>query len=273
MRRPVIHVGNDVVDLEDPRTFGKAGDERFTARVLDPAGLAAVRGAEDPDLELWCRWAAKEAAYKVVSKLAGEPPPFVHRAFVVAWDRSETPVGTGEAVGVTTCLVRSGGVTHEGRPIPVRVMCHFEAGRRCAVHALAVSNPTADSNLTADSKPTAGARQRGVTWGLDLLDRPSTAWSGPLDDLMSRFSERELDAVRTRRSAAVRLAARASVAERLGVAEERIEIVCDPGTFGRRPPRVLLDGAPADADVSLSHDGRWIAWSSWTSGGPLAGSA
>ena len=273
MRGPVIHVGNDVVDLEDPRTFGKAGDERFTARVLDAAGLAAVRGAEDPDLELWCRWAAKEAAYKVVSKLTGEPPPFVHRAFVVAWDRSETPIGTGEAVGVTTCLVRSGGVTHEGRPIPVRVMCHFEAGRRCAVHALAVSNPTADSNLTADSKPTAGARQRGVTWGLDLLDRPSTAWYGPLDDLMRRFSVRELDAVRTRRSAAVRLAARASVAERLGVAEERIEIVCDPGTFGRRPPRVLLDGAPADADVSLSHDGRWIAWSSWTSGGPLAGSA
>lgn len=261
MRRPAIHVGNDVVDLEDPRTFGKAGDERFTARVLDAVGLAAVRGAEDPDLELWCRWAAKEAAYKVVSKLVGEPPPFVHRAFVVAWDRSETPVGTGGAVGATTSVVRSGAVTHEGRPIPVRVMCHFEAGRRCAVHAL------------ADSNPTAGARQRGVMWGLDLLDRPSTAWSGPLDDLMSRFSERELDAVRTRRSAAVRLAARASVAERLGVAEERIEIVCDPGAFGRRPPRVLLDGAPADADVSLSHDGRWIAWSSWTSGGPLAASA
>jgi hypothetical protein len=47
------------------------------------------------------------------------------------------------------------------------------------------------------------------------------------------------------------------------VDEARVEIVCAPGPASQRPPRVLLDGRDAEADVSLSHDGRWIAWALW----------
>ena len=58
----------------------------------------------------------------------------------------------------------------------------------------------------------------------------------------------------------MRLGARAALSTALGVEEGRLEIVCAPGATGRRPPRVLLDGSPAAADVSLSHHGNWIAW-------------
>ena len=50
------------------------------------------------------------------------------------------------------------------------------------------------------------------------------------------------------------------VYEALSVDEHRIEIVCAPGKPGRRPPAVFVDGEPDTVDVSLSHDGHWIAW-------------
>jgi hypothetical protein len=81
-----------------------------------------------------------------------------------------------------------------------------------------------------------------------------------VEELRGRFTERELDAVYSLQSAAVRLGARADLARALDVEERRLEIVCDPGPTSQRPPRVMLDGARARADVSLSHDGRWIAW-------------
>jgi len=98
---------------------------------------------------------------------------------------------------------------------------------------------------------------------LALLDSPVSSWAGSLDALRDRFTPRELDAVHSRHSAAVRLAARSTLATALAVDEDRLEIVCDPGPTSQRPPRVLLDGRRGRMDVSLSHDGRWIAWLLW----------
>ncbi len=84
-----------------------------------------------------------------------------------------------------------------------------------------------------------------------------------MEDLAARLTDRELEAVYSRESAAVRLGARADLAELLRVDQGRLEIVCAPGPAGRRPPQVLLDGHQAPADVSLSHDGRLIAWVLW----------
>ncbi|HKJ02207.1 MAG TPA: 4'-phosphopantetheinyl transferase superfamily protein [Longimicrobiales bacterium] len=210
-------VGNDVVDLLDPRTHGRVGDDRFLARVLHQRELTAVRAAPDPDESLWMHWAAKEAAYKVVSKLRGAPPVFVHRDFVVDGD----------------------GVGHEGSRYPLEV-----TRLGSVIHALSC----------------AGAPPSEVVAGMGELDRSGAPWRGSLEELLARFTEREADPVHSRASAAVRLGARAALASALDVAEERLEIVCAPGVTGRRPPRVLLDGSPAGADVSLSHHGRWIAW-------------
>lgn len=61
-------VGNDVVDLGDPENIGKSGDRRFCRRVFNTAELALIAAFPEPDTLLWALWAAKEAAYKAISR-------------------------------------------------------------------------------------------------------------------------------------------------------------------------------------------------------------
>jgi len=64
------HVGNDIVDLKTPEAMGKAADIRFVHRVLNPHEQRLVFNSGHPDTLLWALWAAKECAYKAVSKSA-----------------------------------------------------------------------------------------------------------------------------------------------------------------------------------------------------------
>jgi phosphopantetheinyl transferase (holo-ACP synthase) len=233
-----VVVGNDVVDMLDPRLRGKPEDARFVERVLSPSERHLLDASADPDLELWCLWAAKEAAYKAVSKLRAEPPVFSHAAFVVDWAASSAPP-------IPAARVRSGVVRFE------EALTHVVVTRSSgALHALAHLSPT------PQAPPDLG-------WGVESLMSPGAPWHGTLPELMARLSEREQGAVHSLESAAVRIAARAALASAMHLDEPRLEIVCDPGPYGRRPPRVCLDGVPAAADVSLSHAGRWIAWTYW----------
>ena len=77
-------VGNDVVDLEDPAIASTHLRERFVARVCCESERALVVGAADPKLMLWSLFAAKEAAFKALSKSG--PFVFAHRRFVVSAD-------------------------------------------------------------------------------------------------------------------------------------------------------------------------------------------
>ena len=220
------YVGNDVVDLEDPRTAGRHEDPRFLGRVLAMAERAELEASDDPFRELWAFWAAKEAAYKVASKLRGSPPVFAHATFVVTW--TERTPGRWR-----------GHVSWEDVRVPVEVHRHGTA-----LHGVATSG-------------TAGA---GALAGVEPLGAAGAEWGERLDHLLGRFTAREADAIHSVASAAVRVRARQALALALGVDEAALEIVCDPGVTGRRPPRVLLGGDPAPADVSLSHHGGWIAW-------------
>jgi phosphopantetheinyl transferase (holo-ACP synthase) len=236
-------VGNDIVDLESPRTRGRASDERFVARVFEEAERRTIAASPEPDLELWCHWAAKEAGFKVISKLLGEPPAFVHRAFVVTWSEGADSEATAAHAAP---VVRAGEVSWRAHRALVSVALHPGG-----VHAVAF-----------------GAREwtrapLHVYPRVALLDTPGSPWSGSLEELLPLFSAHEADAVYSRPSAAVRVGARGDLAELIGVPERRLEIVCAPGPTSQRPPRVLLDGAEAAADVSLSHDGRLIAWALW----------
>lgn len=74
-------VGDDVVDLDDPALA--LTHPRFAARVCDESERARIASAPDPILLLWTLFAAKEAAFKAVSKL-GATPVFAHRRFSVA---------------------------------------------------------------------------------------------------------------------------------------------------------------------------------------------
>lgn len=236
--RPLV-VGNDVVDLTADRTRGKARNQRFLQRILDPVERAYVANSAEADLALWRLWAAKEAAYKIASKLLPEPPVFEHAAFGVRWSADDAA-----AKGVRTGTVR-------WQDVEVVVVVTHDGDH---VHAVGhAGEPGGLAHAEERSLATIGV-------GLGRLDDPHALWAGSEDALRRRFTPREADAVHSLASAAVRLAARDALAGALGVVEARLEIVCAPGDKGRRPPWVFLDGAPAAADVSLSHDGPWLGW-------------
>jgi len=62
------HIGNDIVDLKTPEALGKAADTRFIERVLNPEEQRLVYNSDHPDTIVWALWAAKETAFKAVSK-------------------------------------------------------------------------------------------------------------------------------------------------------------------------------------------------------------
>ncbi|MDZ7781234.1 MAG: 4'-phosphopantetheinyl transferase superfamily protein [Gemmatimonadota bacterium] len=236
-------IGNDVVDLTAARAKGMAEKHRFVERVFTRNERARILSGSDPDLEVWLAWAAKEAAYKVVSKLDGKAPVFEHRSFVVVWDEA----------GTSAERSHGGTVRHEGRTLRVWTAAERDAGY---VHVLSWLT---ERPGTVPGDPAEGA-PRGARWTVERLDRPDAPWAGSYEALTARLGERERDAVHSRPSAAVRIGARAEIASVLGIDRDRTEIVCQPGRTGRRPPRILVDGTPATLDVSLSHDGPWIAW-------------
>ena len=220
-------VGIDVVDLAHARCVGKHEDARFLRRVLSEAELEDVSVSGEPARKLWQLWAAKEAAFKVASKVRPKVPAFVHAAFRVAAD------GPGPGRGF-------GRVSWEELSLPVH--WHQQGDR---VAALAWNGATADA---------------AVEWGWGAASDLDPDPHAPLDALLVRFTARERRPVHSRPSALVRLAARAALATALDVAEARVEVVCKEGPTGRIPPEALLDGHAAPADVSLSHHGRWLAW-------------
>jgi phosphopantetheine--protein transferase-like protein len=231
-------VGNDVVDLSNPRVSGKEKDARFLDRVFSADERRVIGESSDPSLELWGMWAAKEAAFKIVSKRSSSPPPFVHRAFAVAWEalgRRTNPYGR---------VLRAGRV------------------RYLTGHEVLAEITRVGSVLAALACPVGAHDQNGVIaieGRILSLSSPEAGWARD-PAMRDRLTPAEAESVHSPASAAVRVGARAALARDWGVEDARIEIVCDPGPTGRRPPRVMLDGATCGADVSLAHDGPWIAW-------------
>lgn len=214
-------VGNDVVDLDQPRCAGKAEDTRFVERVFTAFERDCIMEAPDPDRALWRRWAAKEAAYKVVTKLLGSPPVFVHAAFAVGID----PDGSRGTVAYREFTVPF--TLHEGSD---------------HLHTIAVH---------------AGGRNKNyrVVAGMEGADA-----SPPLDALRRRFTPAERAFIHGVPSALVRLAARRDMAAALAVSQDDILILAADGPPGRVPPVVRIDGDLGQVDLSLSHDGRYVAW-------------
>lgn len=155
MNRPAV--GNDVVDLRDPRCIGKARDERFLARILTTRERSLVAEAVDPDRALWTLWAAKEAAFKAVSKATGSVPVFVHADFEVEvqdgaggevrWRRMELPFlvrggrSTGSLHVVAWCdsprpwMEGGSSVVAEGAPLRERLSSRELRGVHSAASA------------------------------------------------------------------------------------------------------------------------------------------
>jgi hypothetical protein len=232
------------VDLADGRHAGKAGDHRFLERVFTPEERTIIQSSAAPDQTLWMLWAGKEAAFKTVSKARGAPPVFNHRLFEVSLfeEPSEVPGSGSSSSTVFHPAVshrRTGLVRYQGK------------AHRLLVE---VAGPSLHALSWASESPQVTPPH---TWGLDELPGEEGDWRSTYGP---RFSPREWPCVSHRASALARLAAKTALESALGVPEDALEIACDPGTPGRRIPRVYLDGVELGVDLTISHHGRLLAW-------------
>jgi len=214
---------------------------RFLDRVFHPREASHILGATDPDRALWIMWTAKEAAYKVFSKILSEKPVFGHARFVVRLTAHPNRPGSGFSI--------SGSVSFEDHTVPFR--CAADEQR---IHTIAWSGANPDGDPPDFEIATGEAHVAGrVSDGIDA--------HRPFDLLLTeRFTARERSSIHSAPSAYVRLFARAALAEALDVDEKRLEVVCGDQPTGRTPPRLYLDGRESPLDVSLSHHGARVGW-------------
>ncbi|MEX1182589.1 MAG: 4'-phosphopantetheinyl transferase superfamily protein [Gemmatimonadota bacterium] len=219
-------LGNDVVDLHGPGNRRKSGSTRFVRRVFTEAEAARIHAAPDPDVVLWLYWSAKEAAFKIARKLdAGVL--FAHRRFEVVPDSD-----------------------HDGRPSRAtgRVLLHEGLGLGLE-----------DVRIEWRSAPTyvhCLATQR-IEHAAELRVRVASLEECGV--LGTALSVRERECVRTQSSERVRRLTK-ELAQEMGLGD--VEIVRERSGDRLGPPRLHRSGAAAPLegwDISLSHDGRFVA--------------
>ena len=221
-------VGNDVVDLKETGNRGKSRDERFLDRVFTPEERSLLAGAACPDALLWALWAAKEAAYKAVSR---DDPGVcsIPRRYRVALDGENVckPIDLAGFVGSL-----AGRVLTPRDEVALRVIVTDDY-----VHA-----------LTAGSE--AGLAR--IMLRVDRMGRPE-------DAVGVHRAEHAGDREDTGDpSAFVRGQLLLEIARRLCLPVDDLDIRKD--SEGPGAPRVFLRDRPLAAEISLSHDGRFTAF-------------
>lgn len=246
-----LQLGNDVVDLSDPRHQGKDRDSRFLKRVFSEEERSAILSSASPDLEVWMHWAAKEAAFKTISKSRGSPPTFHHQQFQVRLPPGENRKAGGKqalaqlhplqlSIPADHRLLRTGTVRFHETLVQVRV-----EATSIAVLALSWLGPEA-------AEPPVP-----VSWGFASLPSTAGRWQ---DELRGAFTDVEWGCISHEPSARARIEARRALAGDFAVPENEIEIRCLPGVPGRRIPWVSFRTERLEVDLTLSHQGRLVAW-------------
>jgi phosphopantetheinyl transferase (holo-ACP synthase) len=214
-------VGNDVVDLLGKGNVGKYEDWRFIERVFSSNEQKMIFNHSYPDAMLWALWGGKEAAYKVEKKFSPKVN-FVPSAYAVNL---------------------YGGCKHseEKRKLSKSVVYFtgtVETPKRCINIEIMVTSDFINC-LGVYGEPQGG---KPIIWEIDDIYQKQQ--TGNCND----------------ESLLVREAARKSLASYLNCNPERIEIRRKQKMSNLGPPFVYFDGKPAEIDVTLSHDGRYVAY-------------
>lgn len=208
-------IGNDIVDRAEPGVAGKETDRRFLERVFTARERTRILDSLDPTLTLWSVWAAKEAAFKIVTKLR-PGLVFAHAAFEVDLggfaDASAQGTVTFEDIGMDARWENGAGYVH------------------CVATRVSES---ADPTRT-------------------IVEVSEDA----LEDCV--LTAEEIESVHSEGSARARKLAKRILAADWGLGAALV--LRQRLATGWGPPIVAVDGAPlAGFDISLSHDGRFVA--------------
>jgi len=213
------HVGNDIVDLTSSTSKKKSRNIRFLDRVFTPDEQTLILSSPFPDLRLWSCWAAKEAAYKAISKSYPDVPS-IPRLFPVFLDPEDSAdLHPGSRTSFFPLFSTGSVLTPRGK-CWIRIDYHHTY-----IHCIAFT---------------------------DIPDQLIFSWR-----VHYLFSS--LKNVSSLESEAVRLASRFHLAGLLSEKFEDLEISRRNDGHFQEPPRVFSQGRPMDVDISLSHDGLFIA--------------
>ncbi len=203
-------MGNDIVDLKAPGAMGKAGNARFVRRILTIEEQQAVLCADHPDALLWILWAAKEAAYKAVSKSHPDVSFSPGRYSVKL--KNEKPGVLGGMVKTPGGIVR------------IRIFSHEDY-----VHCIGIT--ASHSGLDR------------IVYGIKAISR-----------------EEKMNHPPACQSMAARKLAKERIASYTGRDQDDIQIIRNNTARGQGPPMVYFKGKKDNIDISLSHDGRFVAY-------------
>ena len=218
----MIHVGNDIVDLKTPEAMGKSEDIRFIKRVLTPYEQQMVQHSEHPDTLIWALWAAKETAFKAISKSAPDVSSAPRRYPVQNLVKFDS-----DKISSTLCGV----VDSPHGSVTVKAFITEEY-----VHCIGVAG-------SANSL-------ESIAYGMDRISMDKTN-TGIIPGSES-ISKQE--------SLAVRRLAKKDIASYLQLKEQDIQIIRHKTQNRLNPPKVYTKGKTKNMEISLSHDGRFAAY-------------
>ena len=228
-------VGNDIVDLKEPDNCGKSGDDRFLCRVFTPEERDRIVGAACPDMLLWAFWAAKEAAYKAVSR---DDPSICStpRRYYVVMDDQVVDNTFSDVEDVT------GRIALDGQ----------DTGK--AIDAAAGS----EGRLAGRVITPKGVALLWIMMTDEYVHALAVAGNGDLAALVHHVDRIDVEKEAGGASAFVRRQLLLEIALRLNCPINDLVIRNEP--LDRGAPSVFLRGRPLAAEISLSHDGRFTAF-------------
>ena len=262
-----------MLDLEHPRCGDRPHGDRLLARILAPGEEGWLEDGGPPELRavrLWTLWAAKEAAFKVLSKLGRGRRVF--RPAQISCDLQILP-SNGEpwAPGERPDPIESLGPPRgagSARP-PLRIV-----GSALGDHAdeeVRIEGTSGGSfvHVVGWCEEPAGAGRGRLEVGLEQIAANDPA--PKLEAMRPHFTAAEWEGVNSVASARVRLLARSRLEAELrrdrppvgpsGTTPWRVEIVTRRVGPRGSLPRVQLGGRERpDVSLSLSHHGRYVAW-------------
>ncbi|MBA4369607.1 MAG: hypothetical protein C0403_18435 [Desulfobacterium sp.] len=206
------NIGNDIVDLCHPQAIARYEDQRFVNRVLTLAEQKKLRSSSFPNECLWSFWAAKESAYKAIS-----------RSFpLVSSSPKQYEVSIGD-IGSSSFF--HGMVTTPEMPVQIKGVISTDYVHCLGVTGMDMDDQTIETNICPIRTDNKG--------DIILPDQESLFVRELAKDRIAEYLKAEVSQVQIRR-----------------------EIIANqPG-----PPEVFFQGEKIPINISLSHDGRFVAF-------------
>lgn len=212
----------------------KSMDSRFLKKILTDDEIEIVNLAQNSDTALWSFWACKEAAYKVIKKSHNEDS-FMPRRWTVKIKLQSTKHPASSGTESNDRLINS--ILQYSQPQTSYRKGLVSIPGRDDVYVGLFSHPSYVHCVGADSLSTLDY----LSWGIDILPHREDGQN----DNPSLF---------------VRQCLVRSLAGFLHLSSSEIKIRRMKKGAVLQPPSVYIGGKRAAIDVSLSHDGRFIAY-------------